>query len=170
MVLGNINSHHPLWRTFWQYLSKCKVYKLFDLKSLLNLVGWHWLIKLNRFQVCNCTAHHLCTVLWVHYPKISLHHHSLPFILFTSPPPFPFGNHHTVIGHHESFSSLLNSVTFSLCPQSLPLWLLSVCSLCPWVCRHFVSLFCALDSTCNGNHMELKFYFNTFILQINSYV
>ena len=34
----------------------------------LNLLGWHWLIKLYRFQVYNSMIHHLQIVLCVHHP------------------------------------------------------------------------------------------------------
>ena len=38
---------------------------------LLNLLGWHWLIKLYMFQVYNSTIHHLYIVLCVHHPNSS---------------------------------------------------------------------------------------------------
>ena len=36
------------------------------------LLGWHWLIKLYRFQVYNSITHHLYIVLCIHHPKSSL--------------------------------------------------------------------------------------------------
>ena len=69
-------------------------------KNLLNLLLWHWLIKLYRFQVYNSIIHYLYIVLCVHYPKSSL----LPslfiptFTLFCLPTPsFPSCNHHIVV-------------------------------------------------------------------------
>lgn len=52
----------------------------------LNLLGWHWLSKLYRFQLHDFITHQLCTVLYVHRPKSSLPHHHL-FPLNSSPPP-----------------------------------------------------------------------------------
>ena len=40
---------------------------------LLNLLGWHWLIKSYRLQVYNSTTHQLYIILCVHHPKSSLH-------------------------------------------------------------------------------------------------
>ena len=46
---------------------------LFKLKkNLLNLLGWHWFIKLYRFQVHHSVVHHLFIVLCVHHPTSSL--------------------------------------------------------------------------------------------------
>ena len=64
----------------------------------LNLLGWHWFVKI-IFQVYNSTKHHLHTVWCAHRPRQSL---SIPFFtcLLTStfpPPPFPSGYHHTVV-------------------------------------------------------------------------
>ena len=39
------------------------------LHFLLNLLGWHWLTKLYRFQVYSSIMHHLHIVLCVHHPK-----------------------------------------------------------------------------------------------------
>ena len=65
----------------------------------LNLLGWHWLIKLYRFQVYNSIIHHLYIVLCVHPPQVKSPSIpiSTPFTLLYLPPiPFPSGNHHTV--------------------------------------------------------------------------
>ena len=45
----------------------------------MNLLGWHWIIKLYKFQVYNSIIHHLYVALCVYHPKSSLL--SLPFIL-----------------------------------------------------------------------------------------
>ena len=45
---------------------------------LLNLLGWHWLIKLYRFQVNSSITHHLYIVLC----QVSFHHHLSPRTLF----------------------------------------------------------------------------------------
>ena len=59
---------------------------------LLNLLRWHWLNNLYRFQVHNATSHHLYPLLCVHHPKSNLC--ASPFIpptLFsTSPHLFPW--------------------------------------------------------------------------------
>ena len=52
------------------------------LSFLLNLLGWHQLTKLYRFQVHNSSTHHLYTGLCVHHPK-----HPSPFISPYPPPP-----------------------------------------------------------------------------------
>ena len=69
----------------------------------MNLLGWHWLIKLYRFQVCNSLILHLYIVLCVHHPNSSLL--PSPFIPHlpssTSPTPFPSDNHHTVVCVYE---------------------------------------------------------------------
>ena len=54
---------------------------------LLNLLEWHWLIKLYRLQVHNSIIHLLCCVL-VTPNQVSFHHHLSPFTLFYLPPPF----------------------------------------------------------------------------------
>ena len=41
-------------------------------KILLNLLRWHWLIKLYRFHLYNSIIHHLYIVLCVHHPNSSL--------------------------------------------------------------------------------------------------
>ena len=53
---------------------------------LFNLLGWHWLTKLYRFQVHSSTTNNLYTVLCVHRPKSSLlQPHS--YSLYPPPPP-----------------------------------------------------------------------------------
>ena len=50
---------------------------------LLNLLEWHWLIKLYRCQVYNSATHHLHIVLCVHHPsQVSFRHHSQTLNLF----------------------------------------------------------------------------------------
>ena len=44
----------------------------FSFFFLLNLLGWHWLIKLHRFQVYNSIIHHLYVALCVYHPKSNL--------------------------------------------------------------------------------------------------
>ena len=83
---------------------------------LLNLLGWHWLIKLHGFQVYNSITHHLYIVLCVYHPKSSLL--PSPFI-----PPLPF----PTTSHAPSplvITALLwvfvpNPFTFSPSPQPL---------------------------------------------------
>ena len=55
-------------QTFW---------KSFKKTFYMNLLGWHRLIKLYRFQVYGFITHHLYIVLCVHHPKASLLEHSL---------------------------------------------------------------------------------------------
>ena len=72
----------------------------------MNLLGWHWLIKLHKFQACNSIIHYLCIALYVHHPKSSLFPSPftppLPFATFFHPP-FPSGYHHTVVCVYEFF-------------------------------------------------------------------
>ena len=49
-----------------------KIIELHIFSFLLNLLGWHWLMKLYRFQGYSSIIHHLYTVLCVHHPKSSL--------------------------------------------------------------------------------------------------
>ena len=54
--------------------------------SVLNLLEWHWLTKLYRFQAHNSTTHHLYTVLCVHHPKsVSVHYHVSPYTVLYLP-------------------------------------------------------------------------------------
>ena len=39
---------------------------------LLNLLGWHWLIKLHRSQAYNSIIHHLYIILCIHHPEARL--------------------------------------------------------------------------------------------------
>ena len=57
----------------------------------IEYIGWHWLIKLYRFQVYSSIMHHLYNVLCVHHPRSSLipSPFTPPFTLFYLPPP-PF--------------------------------------------------------------------------------
>ena len=62
---------------------------------LLDILGWHWLIKLHRFQVDNSIIHHLYIVLCVHQSQVTIY---APFPLFyLLPSPFPSGNPYTVV-------------------------------------------------------------------------
>ena len=116
----------------------------------LNLLWWHRLIKLYRFEVDNSIVHHLYIVLCVHHPKSS--HLSSPFThpLPSSMPPFPLpsGNHHTVFCVYQYYF-VLNFFTFSPCsPTPLPSnSCQSVLCIYESVSTFFVSLFCPLDST-----------------------
>ena len=47
-------------------------FRLFLCSFWSNLLGWHWLTKLHKFQVHDSIRHHLYTVLCVHTPKSSL--------------------------------------------------------------------------------------------------
>ena len=119
-------------------------------KILLNLLWWHRLIKLYRFEVDNSIVHHLYIVLCVHHPKSS--HLSSPFTppLPSSVPSFPLpsGNHHTVFCVYQYYF-VLNFFTFSPCsPTPLPSnSCQSVLCIYESVSTFFVSLFCPLDST-----------------------
>ena len=59
------------------------VFSFLSFLFLLNLSGWHWLMKLYRFQVYNSTIHHLyIIILCFNHPKSNL-------ILSPFIPPFP---------------------------------------------------------------------------------
>ena len=64
--------------------TKCK-YFFFQ----LNLLRWHRLIKLYRFQVYDSTTHHLYMVLCVHHPKSSLLPSPFVPLYCLIPPPPP---------------------------------------------------------------------------------
>ena len=52
-------------------------------KFLLNLLWWHWLLRLYRFQVHNSITHHL-------YIEFCAHHSKLSLLLSYIWPPLPF--------------------------------------------------------------------------------
>ena len=124
------------------YIFKCK-YKvfLFFVEFFLNLLGWHWLIKLYRFQGYNPIIHHVYIVLCVHHPKSSLL--PSPFVprLLSSAP-----SHSLSLWYSPYCCPCLRG--FFLCwipppyspnqPNPLPLWQLSVCSLYLWHCFYFI--------------------------------
>ena len=110
---------------------------LFFFAFSLNLLGWHWLIKLYRFQVYISTIHHLYIVLCVPtpsqvssitiYPCFTLFYVPHPLSLWQSPYCFLC-----------LWVFFLNPFTFSpslLTPSHLEL---SVCFLCLWVSFYFV--------------------------------
>ena len=80
---------------------------------LLNLLGWHWLIKVYRFQVYNSIIHHLYIVLWVHHPKSSLLPSPfMPPLLSSTPPHAPslWQSPSCRLHPHESFLSFAESL------------------------------------------------------------
>ena len=85
---------------------------------LLDVLGWHWLPQLQRFQVHDSTSHHLHIVLCVHHPsQVSAHHHSPPCTLLHLLP----GRHHTVVCVCEGFLSLFSfSLFFAQSPHPPP--------------------------------------------------
>ena len=142
-------------------VTKYYTFNVFFKKFLSDLLGWHWLIKLYRFQVHCSMIHHLYIISCVHQPKSSLL--LSPFIppLPSSPAPTPFtsDNHHTVVCVCEGFFCLiLSSFLYSSPLHTTPFWELSVCSLCLSVYFYFVCLFCSLDSTHKWNHMVFVFF------------
>ena len=126
--------------------------------TLLNLLGWYWLIKLYRFQVCNATIRHLYIVLCVHHPRSSLL--SSPLLPYTpstfSPLPFP-PVIPILISVSMRFLFFIPSPFFTQHHNALPsdscqsvLYLLDES-----VSILFVNIFCPLDSTCEWNHVFL---------------
>ena len=106
-----------------------------------NLLGWHWLITLHRFQLNN-SIHHLYIVLCsppqVRSPSITM---CPPTTLSYLPLPFSADNHHTVVCVYESFFVCLIPLPLSLIPQPLsPLTAVSLFSV-----SMSLSLFCSLD-------------------------
>ena len=125
---------------------------------LLNLFGWHWLIKLYRFQVYNSKIHHVYIVLCAHHPKSSLLSPSFVCIYPLQPPSNP-------LSLWSTFSTFLNPLNFftaspgllySESTQSVPCIYESVSIF-------FVSLFCSLDSTCKWNHIAHVFLWLTYL-------
>ena len=107
-------------------------------KIWLNLLEWHWLIKLYRFQVYNSITHHLYVVLCIHHPQSSL----LPS-LFIPPSPTPFSpsdNHHTFVCLNKFFCMLTSFIFFTQCPNPPPS---NICQsvFWIWVFFYFVCLF-----------------------------
>ena len=121
----------------------------------MNLLGWHWFIKLYRFQVYNSIIYHLYIVLYVHHPEWLLL--LLPFI-----PLYPF------LPAPTSFS-LVNIILlsvflffcfFCLIPSPfLPdLQPPPLCSLYLWAYVYLVCLFLFIDFKCEWNHMVFVFH------------
>ena len=83
------------WEDCFTFLH-CILFCLF----LSNLLGWHQLIKLYRFQVYNSIKHYLYKYYFFTIPSqfLSITIYS-PFALFYHHPllPFPSDNHHTAV-------------------------------------------------------------------------
>ena len=132
---------------------KCKSIRHFSIFLFwLNLLGWHW------FHVYNSITHHTYTILHVRHTKSSLL--LSPTTFYLSPPPFPSGNHHTVVYGYKVFFSFL-FFFFCLIPSPVhpasktPLPSDSCQSvLCVYesVSIFFVSWYCSLDSTYKWDH------------------
>ena len=94
-----------LHRTFWSSsVSAHQMHFLLFINSIVfffkKLLGWHWLIRLCKFQVYSYVIHHPCISLCAHHPKFSLLHHHLvdPINLFNlTLHPIPSSNHYTVV-------------------------------------------------------------------------
>ena len=89
---------------------------------LLNLLGWHWLTKLHRFQVHNST--NIIFTLYCVFPppsQVSVYHHlALNTLLHLPLLPSP-GNHHTAVHIYEFLPlSLSLSLFLSLSLGSIP--------------------------------------------------
>ena len=83
---------------------------------LLNLLGWHWLIRLYRFQ---------CTFLWYMFCMLHCvpttqsqilccHHIFDPLYSLLPPTPLPSGKYHITVCVYKGF--FCSFVAFSLCP------------------------------------------------------
>ena len=113
------------------------------------------LTKLYRFQVYNSINDVICVLYYVFTTpsQVSFRHHLSHFYpLLPPPPPFPLviTNHHAAVCVYEGFFCRGGSVGFfCLTPSCIspspskfpPLWQLSVCSLCLWVCFCLFYLF-----------------------------
>ena len=121
----------------------------------LSLLGWHRLIKYDRFQMCNSITHHLSIVTCVHNPKSS--RLSSPFIppLLSSPSHLLFSGNHPTVTCSEFFSflaftffsQLLNPLPSDRCQ--------AVLCINESVSILLVTLFCSLNSIYKWNHMVL---------------
>ena len=127
----------------------------------LNLLGWHWLTKLDMFPVHNSSAHHLCSLLCVHHPKSSLH----PSQFIPLQPPAPPPTHlipaitkllHVSMSFPLSFFHLWINPSAPPHPATPPppmavsqLYIYESVTVVP------ISSFCSLDSTYKWNHMAL---------------
>ena len=76
-----------------EHITHGKIRYMLILSFLLNLLGWHWWIKLHRFQMYlySFIIHHLYIPLCVHLPKSSFLPSPLTplYLLLPSPTPFP---------------------------------------------------------------------------------
>ena len=91
-------------------------------KFYLNLMGWHWLIKLYRFQVYSFIIHHVCFIVRSP-PQIMSFSFTIYFpytFSYLPPPPFPSGNHHTVVCVWEGLFFCLIPSPFSPRPTTHP--------------------------------------------------
>ena len=112
---------------------------------LLNLLRWHWLVTLYRFQVYNSIMH-LYIALCIHHPKSSLLLSLfIPLLSSTSPhypPTLPSGHYHTVVcAWGLCLHALWIIPLLSFIQSPPPLWELSVCFMCPYLCFYFVQQF-----------------------------
>ena len=65
----------------------------------IKFIGWHWLIRLYRFQVYICVNSLMCIALHAHLLKSN--HLPLFSFPFTTTHPLPSGNHQTVVCVYE---------------------------------------------------------------------
>ena len=130
---------HPLIWIYYPLSSSTKCLRRLKIKfyrqqcfSSLNLLGWHWLTELYRFQMPNSITPRLYTVLCVHHPKSSSITYIPPISSFTSPNLlFTPCNHHTVVCIQEF-------VFFWLMPSSPPLLSPAIYSLSLFWLIHFL--------------------------------
>ena len=67
-----------------------------ELKKFIKSIGWHWLIRLYKFQVYNSIIDRLYIALCVHYLKVKSPSITIYLTLFTLLT-FPSANHSTVV-------------------------------------------------------------------------
>ena len=126
-----------LWRFMEQQVAQSTIF-IFTYFLRIFLIYWvTWLIKLCRFQVCNSIIHHVHSVWCVHHPRSSLLPSAFTRLYPLLPPP-PFPLVLTMLLPLYVFSLCLIPSPFSPSPRPPPLWQLSVCFLCLWVCFCFV--------------------------------
>ena len=142
----------------------------------MNLLGWHWLTELYRFQVHNSTTHHLYTVLCVHHPTSSLP--PSPFIPPFPPPPPPIlsfqqspqllSGSMSFFSFHFIFCSIPSTPLRYLNPSTPLTQLPHSCQLDLYVYESvsilLISWFCSLESTYEWNHMVFVFLWLAYFI------
>ena len=112
----------------------------FSLLLLMNLLGWHWLTKIYRFQVDSSTNCTVCSPAQVKspstiiHPPLKMHIFSTSICLDAAPNNINYSGNHITLLKHFHHNTLSDGV---FRPHSLPLWSMHVpFGISEHVCAH----------------------------------